>query len=247
LGITLFTAVLLEALHTALRNLITERQKLAEANSELQGVAEAKATLLSEAVHRARNDLQRLAATLHVQSLLSDAPGARQALTDASERITALARINTRLDLHRPDGHAEVDTKGFIDGLIEDLGDGLVGLRPIAVTCSVESHVISMARAVPLGLIINELVVNAIKYAFPGDMGGRVDIRFQRIGADDVLSVEDDGIGFDPASPAQGTGLGTKIIRSLAGQLGGQARTGPALSGGNRPGTRWTIRFPVAA
>jgi two-component sensor histidine kinase len=246
LGITLFTAVLLEALHGTLRKLITERQKLAAANSQLQGVAETRATLLSEAVHRARNDLQRLAATLHVQGLLSGEPAARQALADASDRITALARINTRLDLHRPDGDPEVDSKGFIDGLVEDLRDTFVGLRPIALASSVEAHVISMARAVPLGLIVNELVVNALKYAFPGDAEGRVHVRFQRSGDEDVLSVEDDGIGLDPAAPAQGTGLGTQIIRSLAAQLGGQARTGPARSSGNRPGVRWTICFPVA-
>jgi two-component sensor histidine kinase len=247
LGITLFTAVLLEALHVALRNLITERQKLAEANAELQGVAETRATLLSEAVHRARNDLQRLAATLHVQSLLSGEPAARQALTDASDRITALARINTRLDLHRPDGDPEVDSRGFIDGLVEDLRDALVGLRPVELASSVEAHVVSMVRAVPLGLIVNELVVNALKYAFPDDMEGRVHIHFRRIGDEDVLSVEDNGIGYDPAAPAQGTGLGTQIIRSLAAQLGGQARIGPARSDGNRPGARWTICFPVTA
>jgi two-component sensor histidine kinase len=184
---------------------------------------------------------------LHVQSLLSGEPAARQALTDASDRITALARINTRLDLHRPDGDPEVDSRGFIDGLVEDLRDALVGLRPVELASSVEAHVVSMVRAVPLGLIVNELVVNALKYAFPDDMEGRVHIHFRRIGDEDVLSVEDNGIGYDPAAPAQGTGLGTQIIRSLAAQLGGQARIGPARSDGNRPGARWTICFPVTA
>jgi two-component sensor histidine kinase len=139
-----------------------------------------------------------------------------------------------------------VDSKGFIDGLVEDLRDGVVGLRPIALVSSAEAHVVPMARAVPLGLIINELVLNVLKYAFPDDMEGKVQIRFGRVEDDYVLSVEDDGIGFDPAAPPRGTGLGTQIVRALTAQLGGQARVEPALSHAHRPGVRWAMQFPVA-
>jgi two-component sensor histidine kinase len=247
LSLALVSTMLIDAHYGALCRLVTETQKLIEANSELKKVAEARATLLSDAVHRARNDLQRLAATLHVQASSSSASDARQAFLDASERVATLARINARLDLHRPDGEAEVDSKGFVDGLVEDLRNGFVGLRPIAVVCSVEGHVVPLARAVPLGLIINELVVNVLKYAFPGDMQGRVQIGFERAGNEETLLVEDDGIGFDPAAPPQGTGVGTQIVRSLAAQLGGRAEMAPASPGAHRPGVRWIMRFPVAS
>jgi two-component sensor histidine kinase len=96
-----------------------------------------------------------------------------------------------------------------------------------------------------LGLIINELVLNVLKYAFPDDMEGKVQIRFGRVEDDYVLSVEDDGVGFDPAAPPRGTGIGTQIVRSLTAQLGGQLELAPACPDGNRPGVRWTMRFPV--
>lgn len=245
LGIALFTAFLLEALHAALRRLAEERASLAAANAELAGSAEQKGTLLSEAVHRARNDLQRLAATLHLQAGVAEEPAARQALNEASDRITALARINTRLDRHRDDGQPEVDIRGFLEGMVEDLRDGVVGLRPIALMVSAEAHTMSMARAVPIGLIVNELIGNALKYAFPDDQEGRLEVGFQRIGDEFLLTVEDNGVGFDPAAAPQGSGLGSRISRALAGQLGGNLTSAPTAPASNRPGVRWTMRFPA--
>jgi two-component sensor histidine kinase len=245
LGIALFTAFLLEALHVALRSLGEERASLATANAELAASAQQKGTLLSEAVHRARNDLQRLAATLHLQAGVAEEPAARQALNEASDRITALARINTRLDRHRDDGQPEVDIRGFLEGMVDDLRDGVVGLRPIALVVSAEAHAMPMARAVPIGLIVNELIGNALKYAFPDDQEGRLEVGFQRVGGEFILTVEDNGVGYDPAATPQGSGLGSRISRALAGQLGGSLTAAPAAPAINRPGVRWTMRFPA--
>jgi two-component sensor histidine kinase len=201
--------------------------------------------MLSEAVHRARNDLQRLAATLHLQAGVAGEPAARQAFNEASERITALARINARLDRHRDDGQPEVDSRGFLEGMVEDLRDGVVGLRPIALVVSAEAHTMPMARAVPIGLIVNELIGNALKYAFPDDHEGRLEVGFQRIGGEFILIVEDYGVGLDPAAAPQGSGLGSRISRALAGQLGGHLTSAPAAPASNRPGVRWTMHFPA--
>lgn len=82
------------------------------------------------------------------------------------------------------------------------------------------------ARAVPVGLITNELVTNALKYAFPDDRAGTVCIRFWREGEEFVLAVEDDGIGLpDTDAAPKGTGLGRRLIRALAAQLGGRLAT----------------------
>jgi two-component system, sensor histidine kinase PdtaS len=245
LAIALFTALVMEALHVALRRLAQERADLASANAELAKMAEARGTLLSEAVHRARNDLQRLAATLHLQAGMAE-PEARQALQDASGRIMALARINARLDRHRNDGQAVVNSRGFLEGLVQDLRDAVADLRPVALLVQAEDHAVPMARAVPIGLMVNELVGNALKYAFPGEMEGRVQVLFRREAEDFLLAVEDNGIGLDPAAPPPSSGLGTRISRALAGQLGGTLTPAPANPGGNRPGLRWSVRFPVA-
>ncbi len=245
-AIALFTAFLMEALHTALYRLAKERQGLATANAELRRMAEARGTLLSEAVHRARNDLQRLAATLHLQAGAVEEAQARQVLQDASGRIMALARINARLDRHRDDGEAVVNSRGFLEGLVQDLREVAVDLRPIALMVQAEDHPLPMARAVPVGLTVNELVTNALKYAFPGEMEGRVRIEFRRDEPDYLLLVEDNGIGFDMAAKPRGSGLGTRISRALAGQLGGSLEASPASPGANRPGLRWAMRFPAS-
>ncbi|WP_043360496.1 sensor histidine kinase [Belnapia sp. F-4-1] len=243
LAIALFTAFLMEALHVALRRLAQERAGLALANAELARMAESRGTLLSEAVHRARNDLQRLAATLHLQAGAAAEPEARRALQDASGRIMALARINARLDRHRDDGQAVVSSRGFIEGLVQDLREVAVDMRPIAMMVQAEDHPLPMARAVPVGLTVNELVGNALKYAFPGEMEGRIRVSFRQDEAEFVLAVEDNGIGFDPGAPPQGSGLGTRIGRALAGQLGGSLDASALSPGSNRPGLRWVMRF----
>lgn len=244
LVITLFTAFLLEALHTALHSLAVQRVNLNEANTRLRHAAEGKATLLSESVHRAANDLQRLAASLKLQSHLAPEPAVREALDAASNRVVALARINDRLDRHRDDGEAEVDSKGFIEGLAADLQLGSVAMRPITLRTSVEARLVPMDRAVSIGLIINELVTNALKYAFPDDMEGTITIGFRRDGSGLVVTVEDDGVGLDTTVPPRGTGLGMRISRSLARQLGGQLENAPLRPDANRPGLRWTVRIP---
>lgn len=246
LAIALFTATLLEALHRALSSLATERAELASANASLRNTAAQRGTLLSESVHRARNDLQRLAATLRLQAGSSKEAAARDALNDASARIAALARINGRLDRHREeDGRAEVESRGYLEGLIGDLDDAAVDMRPIALTVSAESTVLPMARAVAIGLIVNELVGNALKYAFPNDMEGRVDVVFRREGNEFVLIVQDNGVGTSQGSPPLGSGLGMRISRALAGQLGGKLEVAPSAPGTDRPGLANSLRFPA--
>lgn len=246
LATSLSTAMLMEALHVALHRLEAERRNLAVANAALAQVAEARGTLLSEAVHRARNDLQRLAATLHLQAGGLENAGAREALQTASGRIMALARINARLDRHRTDGEAVVHSRGFLEGLVQDLREAAADLRPVALLVEAEDHAVPMARAVPIGLVVNELVGNALKYAFPGEMDGRVQVLFRREAEDFLLVVEDNGVGLDPGAPPPSSGLGTRISRALAGQLGGSLAQAPASPGANRPGLRWSMRFPAA-
>jgi two-component sensor histidine kinase len=244
--IALFTASVLEALHITLKTLAGERADLARANAELAEAAKQRGTLLGEAVHRARNDLQRLAATLTLQAGTTGEPAAKAALADATDRVLALARINTRLDRHRDDGKAEVDSREFIAGLIEDIRDAAVGLRPVSLIVEAEAHRLSMARAVPIGMVVNELVGNALKYAFPGEIEGEVVVSFRREGEHFVLTVTDDGVGGDPAAPPKGSGLGTRISKALAAQLRGQLEVAPEAPESNRPGLRWTITFPTA-
>ncbi len=247
-AVGLFTTFFLEAFHNILGRLADDGASLAAANRKLAAMAEDRAALLSEAVHRARNDLQRLGAMLQMQASAAAEPAARRALEEAVGRVAALARVNARLDRYRDDGRTEVDSARFLEGLVEDLRDGAVGLRPVALVATVEAHTLPLERALPIGMIVNELVGNALKYAFPGEREGRVEIGFRADGNTFVLTVADNGVGFDPSGPPRGGGLGTRLSRVFAGQLGGHlalSQSGAQGDGhGDGCGVVWTIRFP---
>ena len=107
----------------------------------------------------------------------------------------------------------------------------------------VESHLVPQERAVPVGLIINELLTNALKYAFPDERTGTVSVRFTREAEGFCLRVTDDGVGMAPDRPADGSGLGQRLVRSMVTQLEGSYAIEPDAG---TPGTVATVRFPAA-
>ncbi len=234
------TALLLEGMHAAFDR-VTEAQRelersnaaLHSANSRLAKTGEQVSNLLHEAIHRFRNDLQRLSATVALQRMAGSEPAARSALAEVEARIVALGSIKARLDVTLTlEGEATfVESRAFLSGLLEDWA-ALVGTRPISFKVDVESYSLAASRAVLLGLVLNELVTNAVKYAFPDGRDGTVSVTFRRRDDHDVLLVEDDGEGHDPAASPKGTGLGRRITQSLAGQLGGRLEFGPREGGG---------------
>src|SRR3954469_24649936 len=105
-------------------------------------------------------------ALLRMQERTVEDPRARAALKASSDRLAVMGRVRERL--RRTEGPvAVVSTDEFIQGLCDDLKATLIGLRPISMQVAVEHHVLSQDRAVAVGLITNELVTNALKYAFP--------------------------------------------------------------------------------
>ncbi len=196
---------------------------------------------LAEALHRARNDLQAVVSMLRLQANVSINPGVRAALNDAEARVTALASLNAKLDAAAEGAGKRFDSAAFIEGLATDLQAMHFGQRMITLVIDAESCSLDAGQGKPLGLILNELVVNALKYAFPGEEQGTVRIAFRRDGPDYVLSVADNGIGVDIAAPPRGTGLGTRLVRGLTRQIGGQFHIVRAAAGG----TECTIRWPA--
>lgn len=245
------TAAIIEALHRAV---VREKR----AHAELVRSERQRRLLLNEFRHRTRNDLQSLAALLLLRARSAPSPAAADGLREAAEHARALARAHAWLahgDVGDDEHPARVDTKEFVEGFCRDLGRALLSgeLRPIALIAKAESHTLDSERGVHLGLALNELVTNALKYAFPDNGAGTVRVRFAREGDDFVLSVSDDGIGMPaddarPQTPAErrlpkGTGLGTRLLQGLAAQLRGTLSRGPGEGGG---GTMAVLRFPVA-
>ncbi|MEO6339864.1 MAG: ATP-binding protein [Caulobacteraceae bacterium] len=196
---------------------------------------------LYELQHRMRNNLQLAAALLYTQARQSDEE-ARPALEAAADRIGNVMRVQDRLVQAQRSG--EVDTKFLLATLCDDVRVTLVGLRPIAFKVDAASEQLASDRAVPLGLILNELLTNALKYAFPDDRHGSVEVRFTRDGEQFELCVSDDGVGIGAAKPRagrKGGGLGATLVRAMASQLGGTV-----TSNSEGGGTTWILRFPAA-
>jgi PAS domain S-box-containing protein len=213
---------------------IDERKR---AEHEVRAANRQKDLLLYDINHRVKNHLQSVMATLSLSRRRMPDGAAREAVGNTITRLSVLARVYDRLEL-KPGGEAVVSVRDFIQGLCDDLQPSVIDLRPIALRVSVANEAIELGRAVSLGLVINEALTNALKYAFPDDAAGNVTVEFERHSEQFCLEVSDDGIGFAPEQ--RGSGTGTKLIRALAQQLGGSVEwKGP-------PGTRITLVFPVA-
>lgn len=183
----------------------------------LDAAERAKDILLREANHRFKNNLQIIASLLELQGRNQDAD-TRAALAAAAERVHIIARVHERF---RPTAvGGSISLRDFLEELGADLGTGLRGSRPIAVQVSADPVEVELERAVQIGLIVNELVTNALKYAFPDGGGGTIEISL-RLANDDTaeIVVRDDGVGCHARAEP---GLGTRLVTLLARQLGGE-------------------------
>jgi two-component sensor histidine kinase len=210
-GSGLVTAVMGRALHEALF-------RLADANKRIAASEREKELLLHELVHRFKNDLANVTAILRLQARSVSDPSARSELMVASDRVHVLTRVHQRLT--RFADATDLDMREFLEELCKDLRVSSISLRRVRLQTEVEPVRLPFPTAVTVGLIVNELVQNALKYAFPGERPGRITVRFGRSGDHFRLSVSDDGVG--QAKPlAESSGLGQRLVASFAQQLGG--------------------------
>jgi len=204
---------------------------------EFENTIRRQELLLRELHHRTKNNLQLLMAMIMVQASQTHEPTARAAVLAVGERISTLGQLQQRLV--QPDEDGDVDAAVFLGEVCTTLALSLGILRPIAIQVQAEPLSLPATVALPLGLIVNELVTNAVKYAFPEDQSGTVDVHLRRVDGDTVaLRVSDDGVGRPPASP---TRTGLTLISALVQQLGGTLHEEDA-----NPGCRMIIHLPLS-
>ncbi|WP_244529425.1 histidine kinase dimerization/phosphoacceptor domain -containing protein [Rhizobium sp. NFR03] len=214
-------------------------QELRVSETALKAAVAFQEVLTQEVSHRVKNSLSIVAGLLSMQARTSANVEVSNALRAAGRRVGTIAAVHDRL--WRNNQSRSVDLKEFLSGLTDQLEASASGS---IVDCQSISLEVSTEQAVTLGLLVNELVTNAIKYAY-GEDGGRVAVELSSDESSALrLSVRDFGKGlpvdFDAATSG---GLGLKLIRSLSVQLGGRAtwRSG-------EPGTVYELEFdPVPA
>jgi len=206
------------------------RRKTAEAEEALRASNQRLQALLREVNHRVANSLQLVSAFVHLQAGAVADQAARAALQDTQRRIEAIGQVHRRL--YTSDDVQAVDMAAYLDSLVRELAESWSGAVGARLRLAAEPVRLDTDRAVSLGVIVNELITNACKYAYAPGEDGEVRILLAKEGEDRLrLTVEDDGRGWTPADGVQGTGLGGRVIRAMADSLGAEIVYDPAHRG----------------
>ena len=209
-GVQIYTVILRD---------ITTRKA---AESKIRASLEEKEVLLQEIHHRVKNNLQVVSSLLNLQSRGIDDEETRQKFKESQNRVQSMALIHEQL--YQSDNLSEIDFPKYIRQLAAHLFRSYqVSASRIDLETDIEDIPLGINVAVPCGLVINELLSNALKYAFPEGKGGRVKIRlFERENGYVSLSVADDGVGIPPEIGFwNAKTLGLRLVRTLVHQLEG--------------------------
>lgn len=215
-------AVLLAVLFTrSIRDINLDREAEADAAARLRTLLADRTLLLDEVNHRVKNSLQQIASVVRLQARAVQHEGAREALDRTLDRIIAVGRVHEQL-YRSGDQVGAFDGGAYAESLARDLVASL-GRDDIELETRVERAMLDLRQAVPLALILNELVTNALKYGCPTDRPCRIRVGLEREGDDYRLSVADEGEGLCEGFSLRGNkGLGMRAVEALAKQLGGR-------------------------
>lgn len=192
-----------------------------ERTAELSKARDLAEMLLAEVNHRVSNSLSLVISLIRLQLRSTSDGQSRQVLEQTATRIQAIAQMHKTLFTSGSIGDVSVDQYlgAVMKHLIETVGAERGGIR---LSWKFDPIVLNTTEAIHCGIIATEWVTNAYKYAYP-DGDGEIRVRLIREDGSIVLSVEDDGIGFDKQEPTKGTGLGSRIVQAIASQMRARA------------------------
>jgi two-component sensor histidine kinase len=199
--------------------------------------------LVQELHHRTKNNLALVASIVALEGGQLKDGAAKLAFESVEGRVLALSTLYERLQ--RGSGGAEIDLGEYVRDIARGLASSIGGEGVVIESEGIiDGAVAPLSAAIPLGLITNELITNALKHAFPFGKG-RIALRLSRSGEGLSLCVEDNGIGKKALAgeTGAGQGLGSAIMESLVRQLGGSLAFGRSEDGGTRAELRAPIRF----
>jgi two-component sensor histidine kinase len=211
---------------------ITERRR---AETQIKAALTEKEILLREIHHRVKNNLQVMSSLLKLRYDVVEDGGTRAFIQDSLNRLQTIALVHEKL--YNSENLAQTYIQSLIDPLLLACGKS----DKITLNIHAEGFFLGPDAAIPCGLIINELISNTLKHAFPEDRKGAVAVDLRMEPGDQVfLGVRDDGIGIPEAlDVAKATSLGLRLVQQLVKQLGGRLDIDRASGG-----TAFAIRFP---
>ncbi len=208
------------------------------AEAQLRSSLKEKDVLLRELHHRVKNNMQVISSLLNLQARRISDPTVLEMFKDSQRRIRSMALVHERL--YQSSDLSRIEFSTYLRNLATHLFHSCqADSSRIRLLLDTEEVYLNINTAIPCGLIVNELVSNAFKHAFPGGRSGEVEVSFRRLEGDGYqLRVRDDGIGFpENFDPRQTESLGLQIVDTLVTQLNGQ------ISITKSTGTEITVRF----
>lgn len=223
---------------TQLNNeLTTTKRKLVKKNIQLEKALEEKEMLLKEIHHRVKNNLMVISSLLSLQSRYIKDKKALAVFKESQNRAKSMALIHEKL--YRSTDLKRIDFGEYIRTFSAELYHSIVGdPRQVKLELNVEHVMLDINTSIPLGLIVNELITNSMKYAFPPGSKGKIKIDFYPQDDYFILNVSDDGIGIPEEVDVENTkSLGLQLVNSLTEQINGQ------LTVNRKDPTEFKIKF----
>ena len=197
---------------------VTQRKR---AEQQLQGALQEKETLLKEVYHRVKNNLQVVQSLLNLQQRTLPAGPGRAAIEDSVRRIRAMALVHEKL--YQSGSLSAVSLRDYLNDLLKQISDASGGARrSVQLVLDVDDTAVGLDNAIPLGLLVAELVGNSFKHGFADGAGGSIHVLLHLREDDARLAVRDTGSGLPPGfSVERSSSMGLQLAANLARQLGG--------------------------
>lgn len=177
--------------------------------------------LLKEIHHRVKNNLEVVSSLLALQSAKIDDPNVQEAMLTSQNRVQSMGILHQKL--YQSEHLAFIEMKNYFQNLCENILDSYNETERIKVDIDMKEVELDIDTAVPVGLIVNELLTNSLKYAFPNGEKGNIKLSLENLDKDNLsLKISDNGIGKSLNTKAHGTGFGTQLVDLLTRQIEGK-------------------------
>ncbi|WP_282018065.1 sensor histidine kinase [Salegentibacter mishustinae] len=180
-----------------------------------------KELLLKEIHHRVKNNLEMVKSLIALQSAQIEDPSTKDAMIASQNRVQSMGIIHQKL--YQGENLGSIEMKDYFINLSEGILDSFNAADKVKIECAMDNLELDVDTAVPIGLIVNELLTNALKYAFPEEKEGVINISLEKDSNKNLkLEIRDNGIGKTKGLAPMGTGFGSQLVKLLTQQLNGK-------------------------
>jgi two-component sensor histidine kinase len=205
------------------KKLQTLNGELADKNALLDKRNAENELLLKEIHHRVKNNLEMVKSLIALQSAQIDDPATKEAMIASQNRVQSMGIIHQKL--YQGTNLGSIEMKDYFLNLGEGILDTFNAEEQVKIECAMDNLELDVDTAVPIGLIVNELLTNALKYAFPKKEQGTIHISLEKTTDNNLkLKVKDNGVGKVVGLAPKGTGFGSQLVQLLTQQLNGQMK-----------------------